>query len=597
MTDRKAWLSGDTYMVREILSSHGWRWDPSAHAYWKIADWNDEADVIRTIRGYGGIRNRGTFSARVERSASANDFACLMADHPDLAWCQYEQGQPCKQGETAARSGCTPASGEDGGAGAEGSGTKESTSQGIGDAWAGEGSINVAARKAESFMPMEMSANDEYYAKGKQAEATLAQSLPNLRATADRVAQYVQHVKAGGTLDAQGLDALASDSLALAKAAGIPTDRMTAVLDKARQQPAKAAKILSGGGFLGDDAWFDNAIGAGRAVAQLESAHATLRKRLGEARARRQDLGRVLADHPDLAWCQYGGTRASADTLSAALADHPDLWAAQYSGGGSAKGQPCKQGQSAARTGCIPRGATEGKTAGARAKAAAEQRDVERKAVKEIVEKGESVAEKEHAEKAEPTGKLGKVAAKAGELLGAASAMLGKATDKIPGWKQAQIERALTGSGMFDGAEAKAVVQAAMNQETRPKAVAVAKAAQATMAALGKVFHATYALPIAANAAAKAAGWSEKTADLATKISGNVDWVTHGAASTAVLAAALGTMALKPRRTGAMIANGVKKAIAARGGIKTAAAALENSDKRRAAVRAAQIAEKKKGAA
>lgn len=67
MTDtiRRAYLRGDTYHVRAPLKEHGWRWDPDEKVWWKDAEWDDEGDVIRTIRGYAHIRNRGHFTASI----------------------------------------------------------------------------------------------------------------------------------------------------------------------------------------------------------------------------------------------------------------------------------------------------------------------------------------------------------------------------------------------------------------------------------------------------------------------------------------------------------------------------------------------------
>ena len=65
-TDKTAKLSGDTYNVRSILKAKGWKWDGDEKVWTKTTDWIDEAEVISTVRGYGGIRNRGSFSAVVE---------------------------------------------------------------------------------------------------------------------------------------------------------------------------------------------------------------------------------------------------------------------------------------------------------------------------------------------------------------------------------------------------------------------------------------------------------------------------------------------------------------------------------------------------
>mgnify|MGYP006928221618 CR=1 FL=1 len=60
-----AQLSGDTYGVRDILKAHGWSWDADSKTWNKAADWKNEAEVISFVRGYGGIRNRGSFSAEL----------------------------------------------------------------------------------------------------------------------------------------------------------------------------------------------------------------------------------------------------------------------------------------------------------------------------------------------------------------------------------------------------------------------------------------------------------------------------------------------------------------------------------------------------
>ena len=61
---RTALLTGDTFRFKDILKSHGWRWDAENKGWTKAAEWNDEADVISSVRSYGGIRNRGSFSAQ-----------------------------------------------------------------------------------------------------------------------------------------------------------------------------------------------------------------------------------------------------------------------------------------------------------------------------------------------------------------------------------------------------------------------------------------------------------------------------------------------------------------------------------------------------
>ena len=64
-----ACLSGDTYRFRDIIKADGWKWDAYECAWWKDADWTDEDHVIRSVRGCAGIRNRGSFFARLEVDA------------------------------------------------------------------------------------------------------------------------------------------------------------------------------------------------------------------------------------------------------------------------------------------------------------------------------------------------------------------------------------------------------------------------------------------------------------------------------------------------------------------------------------------------
>jgi hypothetical protein len=60
---RTALLTGDTFRFKDILKSKGWRWDAENKGWTKAAEWDDEADVIYSVRSYGGIRNRGSFTA------------------------------------------------------------------------------------------------------------------------------------------------------------------------------------------------------------------------------------------------------------------------------------------------------------------------------------------------------------------------------------------------------------------------------------------------------------------------------------------------------------------------------------------------------
>jgi len=66
MNESKAILTGGTYMVRQRLAAKGWRWDAERKAYVKVAQWDSPADVIRTVRMYPGVRNRGNFAAILE---------------------------------------------------------------------------------------------------------------------------------------------------------------------------------------------------------------------------------------------------------------------------------------------------------------------------------------------------------------------------------------------------------------------------------------------------------------------------------------------------------------------------------------------------
>lgn len=63
---KTARLTGDTYRFREILRRHGWRWDHANKCWSKSADWESAEEVIKTVRLYGGICNRGTFTATIE---------------------------------------------------------------------------------------------------------------------------------------------------------------------------------------------------------------------------------------------------------------------------------------------------------------------------------------------------------------------------------------------------------------------------------------------------------------------------------------------------------------------------------------------------
>lgn len=60
-TMKTAYVRGDTFRVRETLKSHGWSWNAEEKAWTKRTDWESEKEVENTIRGYVGIRNRGSF--------------------------------------------------------------------------------------------------------------------------------------------------------------------------------------------------------------------------------------------------------------------------------------------------------------------------------------------------------------------------------------------------------------------------------------------------------------------------------------------------------------------------------------------------------
>ena len=63
---RTALLTGDTFRFKDILKGKGWKWNAEERAWAKATDWRDEAEVITTVRSYGGIRNRGSFSVAFE---------------------------------------------------------------------------------------------------------------------------------------------------------------------------------------------------------------------------------------------------------------------------------------------------------------------------------------------------------------------------------------------------------------------------------------------------------------------------------------------------------------------------------------------------
>ena len=59
-------LTGDTFQVRGILKGKNWKWDADRKVWTKRADWIDAEEVIRCVRLYAGIRNRGAFAATLE---------------------------------------------------------------------------------------------------------------------------------------------------------------------------------------------------------------------------------------------------------------------------------------------------------------------------------------------------------------------------------------------------------------------------------------------------------------------------------------------------------------------------------------------------
>lgn len=60
---KRAYLMGDTYSFRGVLKQHGWRWDGTEKVWYKDGEWVDEEGVVRAVRLYAGIRNRGQFRA------------------------------------------------------------------------------------------------------------------------------------------------------------------------------------------------------------------------------------------------------------------------------------------------------------------------------------------------------------------------------------------------------------------------------------------------------------------------------------------------------------------------------------------------------
>jgi len=63
---KRAYLLGDTYCVRGSIKAGGWRWDPGRKAWYMDGEWDDEAHVMRRVRGLAGVRNRGSFSVELQ---------------------------------------------------------------------------------------------------------------------------------------------------------------------------------------------------------------------------------------------------------------------------------------------------------------------------------------------------------------------------------------------------------------------------------------------------------------------------------------------------------------------------------------------------
>lgn len=59
-------LSGDTFQFREILKRAGWQYDGETKTWRKAVAADSKAeDVLRQVRGLGGIRNRGNLSVTI----------------------------------------------------------------------------------------------------------------------------------------------------------------------------------------------------------------------------------------------------------------------------------------------------------------------------------------------------------------------------------------------------------------------------------------------------------------------------------------------------------------------------------------------------
>lgn len=61
-----ATLSGDTFRFRSILRTAGWQYDGETKTWRKpVEAGSTPEDVLRRVRGLGGIRNRGNLSVAI----------------------------------------------------------------------------------------------------------------------------------------------------------------------------------------------------------------------------------------------------------------------------------------------------------------------------------------------------------------------------------------------------------------------------------------------------------------------------------------------------------------------------------------------------
>lgn len=62
-------LSGDTYQFREILKRAGWQFDNTTKTWRKaVASDSQAEDVLRQVRGLGGVRNRGNLEMAIAKA-------------------------------------------------------------------------------------------------------------------------------------------------------------------------------------------------------------------------------------------------------------------------------------------------------------------------------------------------------------------------------------------------------------------------------------------------------------------------------------------------------------------------------------------------